>query len=114
MLHDHVWTHAEKQMARKAFDAAYSRECKEILKKTKEMVEKASDAPGLWRVHDLLTEERRRTDDLYDYRYSVLITVFARLIKDGRMTEDELAGLSADKLQQIQSLLAFRQDFENG
>ena len=41
----------------------------------------------------------------YDYRYSVLLWVFARLIRDEWLNIDELEGLSEDKLSRINNLL---------
>jgi hypothetical protein len=38
----------------------------------------------------------------YDYRYSVLTGVFARLLYEGWITESDLAGFSPEKLQLIQ------------
>jgi len=37
----------------------------------------------------------------YDYRYSVLIGVFARLLYEGWLSEQDLAGLSPEKLELI-------------
>lgn len=66
------------------------------------MIAKAPDDPSvIWRIHDYLSEERRRTDTLFDYRYSVLLMVFSRLLRDGWLTEADLASLSKDKMEQI-------------
>lgn len=59
----------------------------------------------MWELHDFLTQQRKATDEKYDYRYSVLIFVFARLIREGWLSEAELAGLGEDKLARIRSLL---------
>jgi hypothetical protein len=52
------------------------------------------DSTGLWRLHDYLTEKRKETDEKYDYRYSVLRFVFARLICEGWMHQEDIKGIS--------------------
>jgi hypothetical protein len=80
-VRDLQWSKAEKQTARKA-----------------------SEPRDLWRIHDYLTEQRDRTDEKYDYRYSVLPFVFARLLKEGWLAEADLEGLGADKREIIRFL----------
>jgi hypothetical protein len=52
-------------------------------------------------VERYLTERRKEIDRQYDYRYSVLLSVFADLIQKGRLREQDLQGLSAEKLRHI-------------
>jgi hypothetical protein len=40
-------------------------------------------------------------DGRYDYRYSVLPLVFAGLVRNGLLAEEELAGLAEDKREFI-------------
>jgi hypothetical protein len=98
------WSKAEKVAARRAFEGAYRKECGAIAAKIKEMAEAASEPEDLWRIHDVLTERRRRTDEKYDYRYSVLLFVFARLLQEGWITETDLQGLADDKINAIRYL----------
>lgn len=98
------WSKAEKQAARRAFDAAYERECRAIRAKLEQMLEGGSDIRQIWRIHDYLSEQRRETDRKYDYRYSVLIWVFARLLREGWITEADFSGLREDKIQRIKGL----------
>jgi hypothetical protein len=58
----------------------------------------------LWLIHDFLTDERKKIDDKYDYRYSVLIFVFARFLKEGRLQESDLDGIEDDKIEKIKYL----------
>jgi hypothetical protein len=95
------WSKAEKQVARRAFDAAYEKECRAIRAKLTQMLEAEDDIRQIWRIHDYLSDQRRETDRKYDYRYSVLDLVFARLIREGWITEADLTGLREDKLQRI-------------
>ena len=82
-MNEMKWSKTEKNLARKAFDLAYARECAAIAAKLKEMITAGGEPEHLWRIHDYLTEQRRKTDEKYDYRYSVLISVFARLLMEG-------------------------------
>jgi hypothetical protein len=54
-----------------------------------------------------LGERRREIDRRFDYRYSVLPLVFAGLLRDGRLVEDDLRGLAPDKLEAIRQLARF-------
>ncbi|QEX18018.1 hypothetical protein FRZ44_33220 [Hypericibacter terrae] len=59
----------------------------------------------IWAIEDDLRRQRRTLDELFDYRYSQLLFVFARLIGEGYLDEGRLAGLSDDKLAIIRHLL---------
>ncbi len=67
-------------MAKRAFNVALEREHGKLMHQTREMVGKMQEGADLWRLHDFLTDRRREIDQKYDYRYSQLIIVFARLI----------------------------------
>lgn len=97
------WSHAEKQIARKAFERALDREFRSVIRRAKEMAGKIEQPTDLWDLEHYLTESRKRIDRTYDYRYSVLTAVFGRLVREGRLSEDELQGLGEDKLQSIRS-----------
>lgn len=103
---DFRWSPAEKKIAREAFDKAYQKECEVIIAKLKKMTAKTKKPDDIWRICDYLTEQRDRTDEKYDYRYSVLIFVFARLIKEGWLTEADLEGIGKDKVEKVQFLLS--------
>lgn len=101
------WSKAEKEAARRAFEEAYRKECGAIAAKIKEMAAAASEPEDLWRIHDVLTERRRQTDEKYDYRYSVLLFVFARLLKEGWIMETDLQELADDKIEAIRYLAGY-------
>jgi hypothetical protein len=103
-MNEMKWSKTEKSLARKAFDLAYARECAAIAAKLKEKAAASAEPEHLWRIHDYLTEKRRETDEKYDYRYSVLISVFARLLMEGWLKEAELQGLQQDKIDRIKYL----------
>lgn len=97
------WSADERKIARRAFDVAYRRQCDAAADKAKEMLARVSDPAGLWKVHDYLSRERKRVDETYDFRYSVLISILARLLDLGWLRPTDLAGLSDDKIKEIES-----------
>lgn len=107
VMNDIKWSKAEKKTAHKAFDAAYIRECADLIKKIQSKAEKLSAPEDIWNLHDFMAKEIRNIGKTYDYRYSVLLWVFARLIKGRRLSIDELKDLSEDKLRRIENLLDF-------
>jgi len=70
------------------------------------MVGQMHEGADLWRLHDFLTDQRREIDEKYDYRYSRLIMVFARLVHQGWLSLEELEGLREDKLAKIEVILS--------
>ncbi|OPX37962.1 MAG: hypothetical protein B1H12_03500 [Desulfobacteraceae bacterium 4484_190.2] len=101
------WSKTEKKKAKEAFEKAYERECAELARKIRAKVKELSGPDDIWRLHDFLTERRRELDEKYDYRYSALIFVFARLIKEGWLSLEELDGVGEDKTSKIAALLDF-------
>ncbi len=59
----------------------------------------------MWSLNDYIYKRRRDIDKRYDYRYSVLIFVFSRLIKQKWISLDDLEGLDREKLEQIELLV---------
>ena len=100
-MFDLKWSHAEKVIARQAFDMALRNELQATIQEAKERAAKIEEASELWELESWLTECRRDINRRYDYRYSVLPMVFAHLIRDGRLREDDLKGLQAEKLELI-------------
>ena len=98
------WSKREKEIARQAFKAAYFRECTAALEVVRNMAAEIDEPNGLWQLSDYLTNKRREIDEKYDYRYSVLPIVFARLIEEGWMEYEDLADISDEKLDQIRQL----------
>ena len=101
------WSKREKEIARRAFEAAYFRECMAVREVVRKMAAEIEDPTGLWQLSDFLTEKRKEIDEKYDYRYSVLPLVFARLIREGWIKQEDLAGLSDEKLEQIRVFAEF-------
>lgn len=99
-----MWSKTEKGVARQAFGRAYERECKELSNKVKEMANTAKTPEDIWELHEFLTEKRKEIDEKYDYRYSVLILVFGRLLREGRIGLDDFEGLDEDKITKIKNI----------
>ncbi|HET7212019.1 MAG TPA: hypothetical protein VFL79_00395 [Terriglobia bacterium] len=108
MIDEFEWSKSEKQIARKAFDAAYDRECQSIRARVQEMLKDERDISAIWRIHDYLSKQREQTDRKYDYRYSRLINVFAILLNEGWLPESNLSGLGKDKIARIKELASHR------
>jgi hypothetical protein len=102
-----TWSKSEKAIARMAFDAALKRELQDVMHKTKQTANQIKEPADIWELEDYLTERRKEIDRKYDYRYSQLRHVFGRLLYEGRVREEELRGLSDDKLKSIRSLAEF-------
>jgi Photoprotection regulator fluorescence recovery protein len=100
-MHDLKWSGTEKAAARKAFDAALDRELNATMREARERAARITEPSQLWKLEAWLSERRREIERTYDYRYSVLPLVFARLIREGLLDEDELHGLGPDKLDYI-------------
>ncbi|MGA2496424.1 MAG: hypothetical protein ABSH20_01710 [Tepidisphaeraceae bacterium] len=104
-MESETWSQTEKKAAHAAFEQAYARECKAIAGNVRARAERLDDPAELWKLTGYLLGRRREIDEKYDYRYSVLITVFARLVHEGWLTLDDLKGLREDKIRRIQEYL---------
>lgn len=98
------WSKIEKQIAEEAFNKAYEREIGALIETVREKASSIAKLEDLWHLHDFLSAKRHQIDGKYDYRYSVLIFVFANLVKDGWLNLDELEGLERNKLAKIAAL----------
>ena len=68
------------------------------------MMEGTKDPRDIWKVEDYLDKKRMETNAKYDYRYSVLMLVFGRLMQDGLIEEKDLSGLDQDKIERIKAI----------
>ena len=107
LMRELKWTEAEKKLSRRAFEVALQAELAEVLGDFKARAAAAQTPEDMWAVEHSLNQRRRELDAKYDYRYSQLISVFGRLIREGRLTEAQLQGLSQDKLEFIRRIAAF-------
>ena len=98
------WSQEEKVIARRAFDMALRQELDDVIRETKARSAQIAQPSDLWDLESYLTQRRTQIDREFDYRYSVLPVVFARLIRTGRLTEHDLDGLAEDKLKFIRQM----------
>ncbi len=105
-MRDLKWSPSEKAVARKAFEVALAREFQAVIAETKRLASKIEQPDDLWELERYLTEKRKEIDETFDYRYSMLPLVLGVLIRRGRVGEQELSGLSEDKLARIRSVAA--------
>ena len=99
------WSGKEKRVARAAFEKAYKTEMQQIQEAVYKRAKNLTQENDVWRLHDYLTKKQREIDEKYDYRYSVLIFVLARLLREGFISEEDLEGLSQEKLTKIKIFL---------
>jgi Photoprotection regulator fluorescence recovery protein len=104
MIRSLKWSGAEKVIARKAFEHALQQDLEAIIRQAKKMAGRIEQPSDLWELERYLTERRKEIDRQYDYRYSVLLNVFADLIQKGRLREQDLQGLSEEKLRHIHQM----------
>jgi len=100
------WSPMEKRLARQVFEQALDAELKETLAEFKARAAAASTPGEMWPVGRFLADKQDEIDEKYDYRYSRLILVFARLLREGRIREEQLHGLSEDKVEIIKGFLS--------
>ena len=70
-------------------------------KKVEEMLQRSNEPTAVWDILEFLSRKQRELERKYDYRYSVLTGVFARLLYEGWIAESDLAGLDPEKVELI-------------
>jgi hypothetical protein len=98
------WSEVEENIAQIAFKKAYERETTALITEIREQASAIAELGDIWCMHDFLSAKRHEIDGKYDYSYSALIFVFARLIKDGWLNLSELEGIDTGKLAKIAAL----------
>jgi len=99
-----IWTETEKEIAYKAFKIANERETETLIKYICQKATEITKVDDLWQLNDFLSARRHQMEGKYDYRFSVLIFVFAELLKEGWLSPDDLAGLEPEKITKIAAL----------
>jgi hypothetical protein len=100
-MNDFKWSQKEKSISRAAYNKAYENECSDIIKAAKQKANSISNPKEIWELEDFLYKKREEIDGKYDYRYSALIPVFGRLIKEGWIDMKDLEGLGEEKIERI-------------
>jgi hypothetical protein len=97
-MHDLKWSEREKKIACHVFEAALQQELVEVMAMFKEMAAHAEKPEDIWAIEEWLGQRRRNIDTKYDFRYSQLIMVFGKLVREDQITEQQLEGLAEEKL----------------
>ncbi|MEJ8840727.1 hypothetical protein [Ramlibacter sp. AN1133] len=100
-MYGEKWTDREKKIARRVFDGAVAEELASTIADFKARAAAVNEPEDMWALEQYLRDRRRDIDRKYDYRYSQLIWVFGQLLREGRIREEQLAGLSEEKLNDI-------------
>jgi hypothetical protein len=101
------WTKSERVIARRVFDAALNRELHEIIQQTKQKASQIKEPADVWELEHYLTRRRKDIDRKYQFRSSRLKDVLGRLLYENRLVEEDLQGLSKDKVERIRSFAQF-------
>jgi hypothetical protein len=107
-MRDFTWSKTQKEAARHAFDLASQRDTQAIRSEVEGMLRNSKEPRVVWQIEDYLFERRREHDRVFDYRYSVLIYVFAGLVRESLLSEEELEGIGEEKVEAIKGLVSIR------
>lgn len=101
MVSEVEWSSKEREIAQKALETAFQRESDMMISLIREKSSEISCLDDLWKLHDFLSARRHDIDGKYDDSQSMFVFVFARLIKEGWLTLDELEGLDRAKVSKV-------------
>jgi hypothetical protein len=106
-MHDLKWSASEKKIARRAYEAAAESMLARVMADFKARAAAVATPSEMWAIEVDLRQQRRKIEEMLDYRYSQLPLVFARLIGEGHLDEAQLSGLSEEKLEIIGRFLTW-------
>ncbi|MGB3558545.1 MAG: hypothetical protein WBA24_08370 [Geitlerinemataceae cyanobacterium] len=98
------WSKKEQEIAKTVLKNAYLRETRALLEEVRQRASSMAELDEIWHLHDFLSARRHDLDGKYDDRYSGILFVFARLMKEGWLHLEELEGLDTDKLTKVGAL----------
>ena len=100
------WSESEKRLSRRVYEAALEAELAEVMAEFKSRATAVRMPEEMWALEGYLAQRRREIDGKYDYRYSQLLFVFGRLVREGRVKLEQLEGFSEDKLSYIERIVS--------
>ena len=100
-MNDWKWSDSEKKLAHRVYEEARLSELAETLSGFKARAAALASVDDMWLLEEFLRNRRRDLDEKYQYRYSQLPWLFARLVREQRVTPDQLVGLSEEKRSEI-------------
>jgi hypothetical protein len=101
---DTDWSELEKQVAQQVFQEAYKRETQALVTEISQKASLVTEIQDIWGLHDYLSAKRHDIDGKYDFDYSALIFVFAKLVKEKWLSLDDLNGLETSKVAKVAAL----------
>jgi photoprotection regulator FRP-like protein len=107
VMRDLKWSASEKKIAHRVYEAACESMLATVVADFKAKAAAVATPSEMWAIEDHLHQQRRKIDEIFDYRYSQLPLVFARLIGEGHLDEAQLSGLSEEKLEIIRRFLSW-------
>lgn len=99
------WSVQEKAIAKAALETAYKRETASLVELVREKASEVAQVNDLWQLNDFLSARRFDLDGKYDDRDEEILFVLAKLLKEGWLTSEDLAGLEAAKLTKVKALV---------
>ncbi|HPQ95387.1 MAG: hypothetical protein KDI44_00220 [Thiothrix sp.] len=100
------WTDEEKQLARSLFDNCHQAELEHMMAELKQRAASINTPEDMWALLNDLNQRQREIQYKYgDYRYSQLILLFGRLVREGHLKMEQLENLSEDKLVYIRRIV---------
>jgi hypothetical protein len=77
------------------------------MREAKQMANRITEPADVWELERYLTRRRKDINRKYDFRNSRLKDVLGRLFYEHRLVDEDLRGLSEDKVKQIRSFAQF-------
>jgi len=74
------------------------------------MANQIKEPADVWGLEHYLTQRSKEIDRKYDFRSSRLADVLGRLLYENRLSEEDLRGLSEEKMKSIRSFAQFLRD----
>ena len=79
----------------------------ELIDELRKRSAKLASPTDTWDMHHYLTNRLHEIERRYDFRYSQLVFVFGRLMREKRLNERDIEGLAAEKIDAIRHIAAF-------
>jgi hypothetical protein len=95
------WTNPEKEIARNLYAKVVLEEYDEIIKDFKRRAQKVKTRDEFWEMENYIKEVHRDLEARFDPRYSQILFVFGSLLRRGKISNEQLKGLSNEKINEI-------------
>lgn len=106
-MRDLHWSPKEKATARRVFDRALHEELDATIREAKQRAERIVRPDELWALERHLTQRRKEIEAKYEFKYSSVLLLLAQLVRESRISLDELHGLSEDKLKCVREHIRY-------